>query len=119
MEVLGGTAFIKADGIDLVLAAELTVCVDTVERETQDGLNGPAGVTQKRKAAWVEGTAYAAKDTPIDKINGIVNGTVSVEFDNGRKFLLQGAASVKRAEINADNGQFGFRFEGKNGRYLK
>lgn len=116
--VLGGTAYIKADGIDLILGAEMSFQVDQTSREFQSGLGGPAGVTEKIVPAFVKGKAFATPETKLAALNKIRSGTVSIEMNSGIKAVFQGAACVKCAEIDANTGEFEFEFHAKKGRYL-
>ncbi len=118
MAGIAGTAFVKADGVQLSVAGTLTVSMAQTEREMLVGLSGVGGHKEMPRAPFIEIEAYADEDTDVDALHAIVNGTVQADLNNGKSYVLRGAVSVTPPEISAADGTFTIRYEGLSGETL-
>lgn len=88
---LSGVCYIKVNGIQLSIAAEsIEAPVAKVKRERVMGLSGFAGYQELPQDPSLKFTALFTRTFPMSLFD-ISDGTVVVEFANGKVFVLKGA----------------------------
>ena len=110
---IGGTAFLKKDGKQLLAKGSWSYGLGTPEREGQLGIDGFHGYTEKPTIAFLEGdiTDYAELNLK-EELGNFVNGTITLELANGKTILLNEAYSAKPVEGETEEGKISVRFEG-------
>lgn len=108
---VAGTAYVKVDGSQLTITGGAEAPLMNVKRETI----APGFFKEEDMHPWVKVTAV---DTPDLDIKKIVNGTdmtVTVEFKNGKVYVLAGAYLVDEPTSKGDDGTIEFEFNGIKG----
>lgn len=109
---IGGTAYLKADGIQYELGGSITVSPTVVEREGKAGLSGVAGYTEKPRVPFIEADLHTTADLSTEQLEAITDATVTAELANGKVYVLQGAWCVSAFDIDGAEGSVSVRFEG-------
>lgn len=115
---IAGTAFLKADGAQYLLAGSLTVSIDNLERDGKAGLSGVAGYGEAPRVPFIEGEVFLTADLSTATLLAMTNVTVTAELANGRTYVLSNAWTAKARELNAADGTTTVRFEGMRGREI-
>jgi hypothetical protein len=117
MAVIAGTTYINVDGAVLSIKGSIDCSFWDKERATIIGVDGPHGQKETFVAPFVEVTATTTPELDINLLVSLTNSTVQVEFANGKKGLLSGAALMNQPNMNPEEGEVVFRFEGTAGSY--
>lgn len=115
---VAGTAFVKADGVDVEIKGGWTVDPGGAVREAVVGQNGVHGYKEMPAAPYMEGTVTTARGTRIEDLKGLVNATVTLEAANGTTWVLVGAWQAGELAVNTEEGEYTLRFEGRSCREL-
>ncbi|OQS36677.1 phage tail protein [Chromobacterium haemolyticum] len=114
---VGGTSYVKVDGVQLSVTGGHEVPLTDKERE---GVATSAGnyYTEKDGLPYVNVEAVLPPGFPIKKIMEGDSMTITSELANGMTYVLSGAWLKNRAAYNAEDGKVKFEFEGANGKWL-
>jgi hypothetical protein len=112
---IAGTAWLKVDGEQYALRGDLTISIDSVEREGQAGMDGVHGYLETPRIPFIEGTFSDIGGMSLARLQGIVNSTVTAEVVSGKTYLLRNAWTSTARELNAAEGSVSVRFEGMSG----
>lgn len=115
---VAGTAYFKVDGTQLALKGNLTVSIDTFERETVAGMDGIHGYTQKPRAPYIEGDFSDIGSLSLMMLQSMCNVTVTVELMNGKVYLLRNAWTTTARELKGEDGTVTVRWDGMSGEEL-
>ena len=58
---IAGVAYIFVDGAQYPLRGDLTVSIDTIEREGVAGMDGVHGFTETPRVPWIEGSTLRSR----------------------------------------------------------
>lgn len=113
-EKVAGTAYVKVDGEQMVVAGNIEVGLGKVKRETIT----KGHFKEEDAVPYVSGEFVIPKGLNIEKIMGGTNMTVTVEFKSGRTYVLSGAYVVDESALGSDEGKASIRFDGTEGDFL-
>ena len=108
---IAGTAFVKIDGDQVSLSADMKLAPFGVERSAVVGLSGVAGFKEENVVPMAEMTAIKGSKTDIEKIQNITDSTVTIELATGEVWVYRNAWFAGRLEVDGAEGTFGMRFE--------
>lgn len=108
---VAGTAYVKVDGSQLTINGGGEAPLMDVKRETVV----PGFFKEEDVAPWVKFTAVHTPDLDIKKLVNGTDMTVTVEFKNGRVYVLAGAYLVDEPSSKSDDGSIELQFDGIKG----
>jgi len=109
---LAGTVFLKADGQEFQLRAQLTINPGKVTREGVAGQDGVHGYTEAPMVPYISGTLTDSAQLSTEQLEAITDATVTAELINGKTYVLRNAWYTGTQDINTEDGSMPFRFEG-------
>lgn len=112
---IGGTCYFKVDGIQLELASD-DVTVDIQATEKKGVVAGY--FTESDRIPSIEGEFIVPKEFPLDKLDKMTDGTITVELKSGRTASLSGAYREGSSPIEGGKGTTKMKFEGTKGEWL-
>lgn len=110
-QAVAGTCYIKVDGSQLVVMGAVEVPLSKVKRETLR----PGYFKEEDVFPSVKVDALMTPGLDIKKLTTGINMTVTVEFKDGRVYVLSGGYLVDEVTVNGDEGKLSLKFEGING----
>lgn len=113
---VAGTAYIKVDGIQLVVTGAIECPLNDKERESIDG--APGYFSEKDRQPFVRLEALHTYDFPIEKITQGTDMTVQAELNNGKSYVLSGAYLVGESDSESEEGKISLEFNGESGKWL-
>ncbi|MBK3431404.1 MULTISPECIES: phage tail tube protein [Pseudomonas] len=108
---VAGTAYVKVDGAQLTITGGCEAPLMEVKRETVV----PGFYKEEDLAPWVKVTAVHTNDLDIKKLVNGTDMTVTVEFKNGKVYVLAGAYLVDEPSSKGDDGTIELQFDGIKG----
>lgn len=117
MSRIGGTCYIKVDGLQLSLTGGIEVPMNTKLREDVMGLDGSVDFKETHRAPYTKGTFKVPKAFPIDKLVDSESMTITSELANGQVYVLSEAWLSGEANHNAEEGTVDLEFHGSEGFY--
>ena len=118
MSKVAGTCFIKVNGTQYSLRANMNISIGDNEKESVVGLDRYHGIKEKPRASFIECDITDSADLDIKVLENLTDATVTVELINGKVAVLREATQVKAIELNAEDGQMGIRFEAPRGEWI-
>jgi hypothetical protein len=112
---IAGVAYLRVDGAQYALRGNLTVSIDSAEREGVPGQDGIHGFIERPRVPFIEADLSDIGGLSIETIAGMVNTTVQAELANGKKYVLRNAWTSTARELNTADGQVTVRWEGMRG----
>lgn len=110
---IGGIAYLKKDGKQLLMKGEFSYGLGTPEREGKLGIDGFHGYTEKPSIPFLEGEITDHQDLNLkEELGNFTSGTVTLELANGKTILLNEAFMTKPVEGETGEGKVAVRFEG-------
>ena len=109
---IGGTAFLRVDGVTYPLRGNLTVSPTMVERTMVAGLDYVHGFLETPRVPFIEGDVTLVPELSTDDVAAVDNSTVQVELNNGHTYVLKEAMCKSAFDINGHDGFIRVRFEG-------
>ena len=115
---IAGVAYIFVDGRQYPLRGDLTVSIDTIEREGVAGMDGVHGFTETPRVPFIEGAISDLGGLSLIVLQDMCDVTVTVELANGKVYILRNAWTSTAREFDAAEGQATVRFEGMSAEEL-
>lgn len=115
---IGGTAYIKADGVQYALRGNLTISADEVEREGVAGGDGVHGFLERPRVPSISGDLSMTPDLSITALRAHRDVTVTVELVDGRVYVLRNAWTADAMELNVADGQVSVVWQGMAGEWI-
>ncbi|MGE0487315.1 MAG: phage tail tube protein [Gammaproteobacteria bacterium] len=112
MAQLTGRCSVKINGQLIRSKPGAKLNLGGVTREAVLGDNGVDGFVQKTAAPYIEGTFTHGRDTDLQALHDLEDGSVSFETDTGKGYILRNAWSANPPELTSGEGEVTFRFEG-------
>ncbi|HDR9049462.1 phage tail tube protein [Burkholderia vietnamiensis] len=110
---VAGTAYVKADGEQFSVTGGVECPLSDVKRESIL----PGLYKEEDRVPYVKVDAVFEKSFPIEKIQSADDMVVTVEFKNGRVYVLSGAYVVGEPAATGDDGKASLEFNGVKGRW--
>ncbi|MGF6136492.1 phage tail tube protein [Pseudomonas laurylsulfatiphila] len=108
---VAGTVYIKADGVQFTVTGGVEVPLSDKKRESI----APGFFKEEDLVAYVKATVIDSPDLPIKQIMEATDQTVTVEFKNGRVYVLAGAYVVDEPSAKGDDGTIDIQWDGNKG----
>jgi hypothetical protein len=108
---VAGTVYVKVDGGQVTVTGGVECPLSDKKRETV----APGFFKEEDLAAYVKLTAVDDPDLPIKQLVEGTDQTLTVEFANGRVYVLSGAYLVGEAAAKSDDGTIDFEWNGSKG----
>jgi hypothetical protein len=112
---VAGVAYVYVDGQQYPLRGNLTVSIDTIEREGAPGQDGIHGYIERPRVPWIEGDFSDIGRLSLTVIQRMTDCTVTAELANGKQYILRNGWTSTAREFNAADGQATVRWEGMAG----
>ena len=109
---VAGVAYIFVDGRQYPLRGNLTVSIDTIEREGVAGMDGVHGFIEKPRVPFIEGDFSDIGQLSLIQLQNMVDVTVTAELANGKVYVLRNAWTSTAREFKAAEGQATVKWEG-------
>lgn len=111
---LAGIAHITVDGVNLMLAGDLSYGVSKVSRETLTGQDQVHGYSEKPHAGFISGSFRDAGNLLVASINAMTNSTVILELANGKTIIGRNMWTVEAQEVKTSEATLEVRWEGQS-----
>jgi len=111
MERIAGTVYARVAGQALSVAGTCTVGIKPKQRQTLNGLAGPAGYSEQLLPSFVEIEVYDTAGTDLAGLFEATGVDVQVELANGKAATLTDATQMNSAETDGAAGTATLRFE--------
>ena len=108
---VAGTVYIKADGVQFTVTGGVEVPLSDVKRETV----ATGFFKEEDLPPFVKATIVDAADLPIKQIMAATDQTITVEFKNGRVYVLSGGYVVDEPTSKGDDGTIDIQWDGSKG----
>lgn len=108
---VAGTVYIKADGVQFTVTGGVEVPLSDKKRESV----APGFFKEEDLVAYVKATVIDSPDLPIKQIMEATDQTVTVEFKNGRVYVLSGGYVVDEPTSKGDEGTIDIQWDGSKG----
>jgi hypothetical protein len=115
---IAGVAYIFVDGRQYPLRGDLTISIDTIEREGIAGQDGVHGFTETPRVPWIEGAISDLGELSLVALQAMCDVTVTAELANGKVYVLRNAWTSTPREFAAADGQATVRWEGMSAEEL-
>jgi len=110
----GGIIFFKIDGVQYQAKGAFTTSLGRATREAIVGSDGVHGYKEMPVAPYVEGEITDDLAISLDALSQVTDATVTVEYANGKVFVLRNAWSTNQdgMSVQTEEGNVPIRFEG-------
>lgn len=110
---VGGTAFIKFDGLQYQLRGELMIQPNTTENEWIANQDGTVVFTQKAVVPYMEMKVSDDSGLSIQQLSAMQGATVTAELINGKVYVLQQAGQWGETKLDTVKGEITYKVGGK------
>lgn len=108
---VAGTVYIKADGVQFTVTGGVEVPLSDKKRESI----APGCYKEEDLVPYVKATVVDTPDLPIKQIMTATDQTITVEFGNGRVYVLSGGYVVDEPSAKGDDGAIDIQWDGNKG----
>jgi hypothetical protein len=112
---VAGVAYVYVDGQQYPLRGNLTVSIDTIEREGIPGQDAIHGYIERPRVPFIEGDFSDLNGLSLVALQRMDDVTVTAELANGKQYILRNSWTSTAREFNAADGQATVRWEGMAG----
>lgn len=117
MARIGGTCFVKVDGLQISLTGGIEVPMNTNVKDDVIGLDGSVDYKETHRAPYIKGTFKVPKSFPVSKLSSSDAMTITAELANGQVYVLSSAWVHGEMNHNAEEGTVDIEFHGEEGDY--
>jgi Phage tail tube protein len=107
---VGGTAFVKVDGEQLMLRGDLTISPDNIERKGVAGQDSVHGYTEEPRVPTMKMTVTDRGTVSLTRILGWTNVSVTAELMNLKTFVGRNGFTLDARELNTKEGSYEVTF---------
>ena len=115
---IGGIAYVKVNGKQFMLRGSGVADLGKFDREGQAGSDTVHGFLTKPKVPSISGEFTVSADTDLNEIHDMEDGTVTMEFINGKTAVLVNAWSATAPVVDAGEGKMPLKWEGLSGYWM-
>jgi hypothetical protein len=115
---VAGIVFVKVDGAQLKIKANVNCNRGDEKREGIVGHDGVHGYKSLPQIPYIEGEQTDSKDLDLKKYMAIDGATVTVQFANGKTFVLRQAWNASEGTVGSEEANISFRFEGLDAEWI-
>lgn len=109
---IGGTAFLKIDGVQYQLRGNLKVNASTRNRTAVEGMDDTHGYTEKVVTPSIDVEISDAGGLSLTTLKDITASTITAELGNGKTYVLESAWSDGTADLDTVQGMIAMKFCG-------
>lgn len=114
-----GVIYVKKDGEQVSAKGEFTVCPGRWKRTMIIGADGrPQGFKKEGIVPFIEGAITDGSEVDVLKFFDTENSTFTIEFANGKTFVLKEACSAGDNTLKTGEGEISIRLEGMEGDFV-
>lgn len=114
---IAGVCFIKVDGEQLEVKGGIECPLSETMKETQMGVNAPAGYSETAQRPYIKGSFFFNEDFPIEKVTTGSEMTITAELANGKTYVLSEAWLEGEVPVKNDDGTTDLEFSGIKGQW--
>jgi hypothetical protein len=111
MERVGGTIFVKVDGVQLRAKGSWTYDLGAPTRKSVIGSDGVHGYSETPKAASLEGDITDSQNIDLYAFQNITNSTVTLSLANGKTVVFPQAFYAGDGTAQTEEGTAKMKFE--------
>lgn len=115
---IAGVAYVYVDGNQYPLRGNLTVSIDTIEREGVPGQDRIHGYIERPRVPWIEGDFSDLGGLSLVALQRMSDVTVTAELANGKQYIIRNGWTSTAREFDAAEGQATVRWEGMSSEEL-
>ena len=115
---IAGVAYLRVDGVQYALKANLTISIDSFIREGVPGMDGVHGYKETPQTPYISAEISDLGGLSLQNLRAMCNNTVTAELANGKTYILRNAWTAAAMELNVADGQVTVRWEGMRGEEL-
>ena len=108
----GGMLYMQVNGRRYDAKGEFTYKLGTPKMTAIVGADGVHGATTEARAAFIEGAITDERALDLKSFFCTVDGTVTVELQNGKVFMLSEAWYAGEGTVKTKEGEVAVKFEG-------
>lgn len=116
---IGGVITFKANGRQFAARGKFKSNILATKREGIAGQDRVHGYKEMPLVPTIEGDLSYMIDTSIEEIHALEDATITLELANGAVHLLRNAWHADESQVDAEEGSFPVKFEGKSGEELR
>ena len=116
--LVGGMLYLELDGGRVDAKGEFTFGLGTPKRTAIIGADGVHGFSTEVQPPFFEGAVTVKAGSDPTKISAFVDGTATLQLQNGEVFVLSGACYVGEGSVKTKESEMGVRFEGLRGELI-
>lgn len=116
---IAGIVFVKVDGQQLQVKANVSYNLGLPKREPIIGHDGVHGYKELPQIAFIEGEITDKKDLDLKKFLSIDGASVTAQLANGKTIVLRQAWNASEGTGSTEEGAIPFRFEAKSGEEIR
>lgn len=115
---VAGIVFVKVDGQQIKVKANVTCNAGLPKREAVVGHDGTHGFKETPQVAFIEGEQTDQKTLDLKKYLQIDGATVTAQLANGKTFVLRQAWNASEGSVGSEEASLPFRFEGLDAEWI-
>jgi hypothetical protein len=115
---IGGTAFLKVDGVQVSLRGTLTIMPSNVTREGIAGMDGVHGFKETPRVPSIEIQISKTPEIKLTTLAGWTGKTVTADCADGTTFVLNDAFVSGDVSLDGNEGAVTVKFEGASCREI-
>jgi hypothetical protein len=115
---VGGIAYVKLNGITYPLRGNAKHKPGKKSREAVIGQDSLHGFKEKPEAPQIEMDITDRGNMSVALINDMEDASITMEYNNGKVFVLNGASQMNHIEVDDSEGQFTVLFVGTDGKEI-
>lgn len=110
--IIGGLAYIKADGVSIAAKGNFTYNTGQNKREAIAGFDSVHGIKEMIQVPFIEGATSDISGVDLERIKNLQDITVELQINNGKTVVLRNAFYCADGEGSVEEGEVQLRFEG-------
>lgn len=114
IHLLGGTVFVKANGVQYAARGAFSYNIGVPERTTVYDGNVPVGYTESPREPMIEGEISVTTEVDLRVFIEDDNMTLTLELENGQVVVLRNAWHAGEGTVNVNEGMMPIKFVGKS-----
>ncbi|MGO4326662.1 phage tail tube protein [Cupriavidus sp. 2TAF22] len=110
---IAGTVYVKADGTQFDCQGAGEAPITKYKRESIR----PGMIKEEDLVPYIKADMSFTKDFPLTKLQDAIDMVVTIEFKNGKTYVLTGAYVVGEPSAAGDDGKVSLEFNGVEGKW--
>ena len=118
MSRVAGIVFVKIDGQQLKIKANVNCNDGSPKNEMMVGHDGVHGHKSLPQVPFMEGELTVDQKFDVKKFRKIDGATATAQLANGKTFVLRGAIDASEGTIGSEESNMAFRLEGTDAEWI-